>query len=303
MYIAGVFLTGLISYFISAIFNRAAYFLIIFFAAIIFNVELLSLFKGIDGLNILFLTAVEAFIAFVIWFINKRPVLKISFPLTEFKKIIIEDKTLALLAAVWLIFIITAFICALFSPVTEPDAQSYHALRVLYWLREGFIYHFETSDVRNICLPVNSELFYTWTMALFKSDAAFGLLQFFSYFQLIFFSFKIMENFQIDFTKRIWAILIFSSLPCVIIETSSTQTDLLTGALLAGAIYFILEYKKQKAFNLLFFAALSTGISFGVKTTSFMVSIPLLIWFVFILKRDFIKYFALLFLNSIIFSS
>src|SRR5699024_509046 len=81
------------------------------------------------------------------------------------------------------------------------------------------------------------------------------------------------------------------------------QTDLCIGALILCSIYLILEYKKERLNSLLFFSALATALSFGTKTTGFMASIPVIIWFIFILKKDFYKFFLFLCLNSIIFAS
>ena len=305
MVYTAIILTGLISYYISSIFNKGVYLFLLFFSFVVLNIEVLSLFKRIDNVNILILTLIEFLICHFIWIKKGRPLLKVDIKgfLLNLKKAYKEDKTLILLTAAWVIFISGAFILSVFMPVTEADAQGYHALRTLFWLKDGFISHFETADVRNICMPYNSETFYTWILALTNKDAGFSLLQFFSYFLLIFSGYKIMEIYGIDFNKRIWAILIFSSLPAVMIQTSSTQTDLCIGALILCSIYLILEYKKERLNSLLFFSALATALSFGTKTTGFMASIPVIIWFIFILKKDFYKFFLFLCLNSIIFAS
>ena len=298
-------LTLFISYFISSIFNKGIYLFLVFFGVIILNVELLSLFKGITGINILILTLIEAIIAGFFWNYKKRPSLKINFKgfLSEIKQALLEDKSLIILSLFWLFLIGLSFILASLSPVNEPDAQGYHALRALYWAQDGFIHHFETTDIRNHVMPINSELFYTWIFALFKNDTVVGLLQFFSYFLLIFSSYKIMEFYEIDVKKRLWAIFVFSSLAGVVSQISSTQTDLCVGALFCCSIYLILSYKKTEKLNELYFASLALSISYGVKSTGIIGSIPLLIWFLILLRKDFIKFFGFLSLNFIIFSS
>ncbi len=303
--LACTLLTGLVSYFVSALFGRFIYFFPIFLSLIIFNLEVLSLIKGIKGVNILILTFIEFIISLFIWIKKDKPYLKLNLKpfFIKLKKTLIEDKTFILLFISYSVFIISAFLLSCLSPVSEADAQGYHALRALFFANDNFIHHFETSDVRNLCMPINSELFYTWILALSKKDIGFGLLQFFSYFLLIISSYKVMEHYNIDFNKRLWSILIFSSFPIVIIQTSSTQTDLCTGALLVTALYLILEYKKENKLHLLYFSSLSIALTFGIKTTSFIASIPLLIWFIFLIKKDFIKFFSFLIFNFLIFSS
>ena len=305
MLFIGVIFQSLISFFLASIFNLSVIFFISFFAFVILNIEILSLFKGISGQNILILTILEFLIVGFIWFKNKKIPSTSNFKgfLIELKNSLLADKSLLVLFLFWVFCITISFILALLSPVNEPDAQGYHALRSLFWAKDGFISHFEIADIRCHSMPINSELFYVWILSLSKNDLGFGLLQFFSYFLLIISSFKIMEFYEIDFNKRIWSILIFSSFAGVISQISSTQTDLLVGSLLTTSFYLILEFKKQNKLNFLYFASLSMAISFGVKSTGIIASIPLLIWYIFILRKEFIKYFLFLILNFSIFSS
>ena len=305
MLFLGVIFQSLISFFLASISNLSVIFFISFFAFVILNIEILSLFKGISGQNILILTFLEFLIVGFIWFKNKKIPSTSNFKgfLIELKNSILADKSLLVLFLFWVFCIAISFILALLSPVNEPDAQGYHALRSLFWAKDGFISHFEIADIRCHSMPINSELFYVWILSLSKNDLGFGLLQFFSYFLLIISSFKIMEFYEIDFNKRIWSILIFSSFAGVISQISSTQTDLLVGSLLTTSFYLILEFKKQNKLNFLYFASLSMAISFGVKSTGIIASIPLLIWYIFLLRKEFIKYFLFLILNFSILSS
>ena len=305
MLFIGVVFQSLISFFLASIFNLSVIFFISFFAFVILNIEILSLFKEISGQNILILTILEFLIVGFIWFKNKKIPSTSNFKgfLIELKNSLLADKSLLVLFLFWVFCITISFILALLSPVNEPDAQGYHALRSLFWAKDGFISHFEIADIRCHSMPINSELFYVWILSLSKNDLGFGLLQFFSYFLLIISSFKIMEFYEIDFNKRIWSILIFSSFAGVISQISSTQTDLLVGSLLTTSFYLILEFKKQNKLNFLYFASLSMAISFGVKSTGIIASIPLLIWYIFLLRKEFIKYFLFLILNFSIFSS
>ena len=304
MLFIGVIFQSLISFFLASIFNLSVIFFISFFAFVILNIEILSLFKGISGQNILILTILEFLIVGFIWFKNKKIPSTSNFKrfLIELKKSILADKSLLFLTLALIFMLFISFLLS-FTPPNEADASSYHALRSLFWAKDGFISHFEIADIRCHSMPINSELFYVWILSLSKNDLGFGLLQFFSYFLLIISSFKIMEFYEIDFNKRIWSILIFSSFAGVISQISSTQTDLLVGSLLTTSFYLILEFKKQNKLNFLYFASLSMAISFGVKSTGIIASIPLLIWYIFLLRKEFIKYFLFLILNFSIFSS
>ena len=304
MLFLGVVFQSLISYFLASAFNLLPLFFISFFAFVILNVQILSLFKAITGPNILILTFIEAAILAFVWLKLKKPFLKIKIKefLSELKNSLKNDKLLCLLFLGLIFMLFISFFLA-FTPPNEADASSYHCLRSLFWATDGFISHFETADVRCHSMPINSELFYVWILSLSKNDIGFGLLQFFSYFLLIISSYKVMEFYEIDFNKRIWSVLIFSSFAGVISQISSTQTDLLVGSLLVTSLYLILKFKKENKLNLLYFASLSMAISFGVKSTGVIASIPLLVWYIFLLRKQFIKYFLFLILNFTVFSS
>ena len=304
LYIASL-LTGLIGYIVSSIFNCGILFFVTFFAAIILNIEVLSLFKGITGQNILIITALEFIIALIFWLKKGKPLLKVEFKkfIKRLKVACLKDKTFIFLSVSWLFLILISFILASFSPVNEPDAQGYHALRALFWAQNHFISHFEISDIRCHVMPINSELFYTWVYALSKNDTVLGLLQFFAYFLTIFSGYKIMGFYNISFNKRLWSIFIFTSFAGVISQMSSTQTDLTVGSLFVASIYFILNYSKNKNFHMLFFSSLALSLAFGVKSTGIIGGVPILIWFIFILRKDFFKFFFFLTFNFLVFSS
>ncbi len=221
------------------------YFFLISFGLIILNMEILSLFKGINFLNVSILTGLWAFVG-IIFICAKKPKINFKAFIKDLKASFIEDKWLFVLSCALVFMLFISFLLSIMSPPTEADAQSYHCLRALFFAKDGFIHHFETADIRCHCMPINSELFYTWLLILFKKDTSFGLLQYFSYFLLIISSFKLMDLFNIEFKKRIYSILIFSSFAGVISQISSTQTDLCTGSLLVTSIFLTLKYSKDK---------------------------------------------------------
>ena len=160
MLFIGVIFQSLISFFLASIFNLSALFFISFFAFVILNIEILSLFKGISGQNILILTILEFLIVGFIWFKNKKIPSTSNFKrfLIELKKSILADKSLLFLTLALIFMLFISFLLS-FTPPNEADASSYHALRSLFWAKDGFISHFEIGGIRCHSMPINSELF------------------------------------------------------------------------------------------------------------------------------------------------
>ena len=112
MLVAASILTGLISFYISSIFKRGIYFFLIFFGFVILNVEILSLFKGISGENILILTLIEFLICHFIWIKKNKPLLKIDFTgfISNLKESYKKDKSLLILSIALIFMLIISLI-------------------------------------------------------------------------------------------------------------------------------------------------------------------------------------------------
>ncbi len=310
--IISTLLTLLTAYFLSAAFGCFIYFYIIFVGLIILNVEILSLFKSISPFGIILLNIIFFIISILWWFKKNRPVLKpdIAKIKNVYRKIISSlrlDKTLIVLGAGFIYLIIINFIMSLFLPVNDFDALSYHTYRALVWAEKGYVFHFDTSDIRNLVMPINSELIYTWIYSLTKKDIGFGLLEFFSFLFAIAGIWTFLDKIKVSVRKRLWAIFIFSSLAGIISQISSTQTDLFTGVLLLYSIILFIDFIKGNNIKHGYFSSLSFAIALGVKSSAFMAGLPIIILFlIYSYKRNavknFTKFILLLAINFIIFS-
>lgn len=311
--IISTLLTFFTAYFLSAIFGRFLYFYIIFIGLIILNIELLSLFKSISPIGIILLNTIFFVTAIACWLKNNIPILKfdIQKKVSVCKKIqnsLKLDKALIILGTGFVYLIIINFIMSFFLPVNDFDALSYHTYRALVWAEKGYIFHFDTSDVRNLVMPVNSELIYTWIYSLTKKDIGFGALEFFSFLFGIAGIWSFLERIKISIRKRLWAIFIFSSLAGIITQISSTQTDLFTGVLLLYSIILFIDFTKENNIKHGYFSSLSFAIALGVKSSAFMAGLPIVILFlIYSYKKsavkNFTKFILLLAINFIFFSS
>ncbi len=305
------------------IFGCGLYFFPITFGLIILNIEILSVFKMISADGIIFINFVTLFITTVLFAkkIRNDGIPKINFKkilqelLNNFKKLFYAfklDKSLLILAFCFLVLIISAFILCAFLPANGLDTLAYHAYRALVWVQKGHIFHFETNDIRNLVMPINSELIYTWIYALTKKDIGFAFLEFFSFIFGIVGIWALFDRLKITYRKRLWAIFVFSSFAGIISQISSTQSDLVVGTLLLYSILFFLDFvKENKGFfkqTKGYFSSLSFALALGVKSTAFMAGLPIVLLFLFYsLKKkqakDFIYFICMLILNFFVFSS
>ena len=307
MFFLGILLNFFSSYIIASLIGSELIIFIAFFALIILNIEILSIFNSINSINIILLNLFELFFLILFWRNKNYPNLALKIDFKRLKNAFLLDKSLIILAISFIILIFTTFILAIVMPPLEPDSQTYHFLRAVEFISQKNLSHFETNDIRALIMPINSEIFYTWMIALKKNFQGCGLLSFFSYIFTLFASLDICSKFKISYRKKLWAIFLFSSLAAIIIQIPSLQTDITVGALFLCTVALYLKNHKKY----IYFSSLSLAIALGVKSTSFMMLFGLIILILaityFIKKERNFKniglFITFLILNFLIFSS
>ena len=290
------FLNLFSSYLIASVANNFLAVYVAFFACIIIDIEILSLFSGIYDYNILIFSILNLLFSIFLFKYKKASFLKLDIDFKRLKNSLLLDKSLILLTIAFFVLITISGILAYVMPPLEPDSQTYHFLRALMFSKNHSLAHFDINDVRAIIMPINSEIVYTWIYTLKHKLYNFALLSYFSYFAAICGIWQILGCLKYSFRKRLFAIFLFSSLASVVVEMSTLQTDIVVGALYICALAFF--FKKKN-----FLSALSVAIAIGVKTTAFIVLVPYLLIIYLLNKKDFLKYILYLLFNFIIFSS
>ena len=304
MFFLAIILNLLSSYFLASIFGNLLIIFIAFFALIVLNMEILSLFRAINDINLFIFTIINFIVTFLLFKFKKAQFLKFQIDFNRLKNALLLDKSLIVLSIAFLILLFASLFLALVMPVLEPDSQTYHFLRAYEFMKNSSLSHFETNDIRALIMPINSEILYSWMLVFKKNFYGYGIVSFLAYILSLCSMNSIFEKFKYSYRKRLYAIFLFSSLSAIIIQIPSLQTDLLVGSLLLCA--FSLYVNKS-----LYFSSLSFALAMGVKSTGLMSLLGLyilLILYEILINKDKklgkIKEFSLfLVLNFFIFSS
>lgn len=286
------------------------YLFTITFAQIVLIFEFLSLFSGINQKNVLFANLFIISLVSYIWTKNGRP--SLEFNINNLKNSIINslklDKSLMWLASGFCIFILISLFLCFIMPANDGDALAYHVVRCLYWIQQGNLNHFVTADVRNLCLPINSEILYTWILLFAKKDIFLGLFSFCAYLITVISTYNILGLCGYCIRKRLWVIFILSSFPSILAQVSSTQTDLIIASLITSSIFLFWYAIKHNEKTPLYIASLAYALAVGTKTPAIIMFPAICFLFVGISfnhkKYKFIWLFINFFLiNFIIFAS
>lgn len=251
------------------------YLFLIAFAQIVLTFEILSLFTAIKPFWVLSFNFLTLIISGFVWGKKSKPIW--SLDCKDFKNRVGNslklDKSLMWLYIGFLVFILVSLILCLIMPITSADAQCYHGARSLFWVLQGSLNHFEVSDVRNLCLPINSEILYSWVLLFLKTDAFFGFFSFVGYLLSIISLYNILGFLGYCTRKKLWVIFILSSFASVLVQASSSETDIIISGLVTSCIFLFWYALKNNKKIPVFMASLAYALALGTKTTS-IIAIP-----------------------------
>lgn len=251
------------------------YILLIAFAQIVLTFEVLSLFTAINQYCVIGANVLIFLISGFVWNKMSRP--KWSLSCKDFRNQVNNsfklDKALMWLYVGLCVFIITAVILNILLPITNSDAQAYHVARSMFWVAQGSLNHFNVADVRNLCLPINSEILYSWVLLLLRKDAFLGFFAFFGYVLTVVSVYNILGHLGYCTRKKLWVIFILSSFPSVFVQASGTETDIILAGLVTSCIFLFWYALKHNKTVPLFMASLAYALAIGTKTPS-IIAIP-----------------------------
>ena len=141
-----------------------------------------------------------------------------------------------------IIILFTCFLALLTQGILYPpnnwDSMTYHMARITHWVMNESVYPYPTHIYRQIYQPPLGEWIIAQVCILSKSDL------FANSIQLIFMCGGIAilnligNEFKLNKRAKIIAFIITLTTPSIILQTTSTQNDIVVGFFILNAIYF-----------------------------------------------------------------
>ena len=274
------------------------------FFLILLSTEVLSLinqitFKGV----LLFWNLVVVFeIIVLISMIRSK-----KFDLSQIKSL---KRKLIFTGYEWLIIGLLGVICAttlliaLLSPPNNYDSMTYHMARVAEWIQHQNVNFYPTAIPRqNYSMPF-AEYVVLQFQILSRSDLYANLVQWVSFiFSIVVVSLITKELKFSKFTQLV-AGFVASATPMAILQSSSTQNDLVLGVLCLSFAYFLLRFVKSYTVEDGIFTAISFGLALLTKGTGYIfcaaIGIFLSVYKIFSLTEKEKKYKLVWFLGLIV---
>jgi len=273
-------------------------------ANVIFVAEIAGLFQKVnDKWFFVFLHMLLVIVALLIWWLKGKPkFISIKFKsksVREWFSILKQDPLLWIFTlAVLIIYIYNAVIIINFHANTN-DSLAVHLARIGYWLQSGSFRPWPTENIYQITYPFNAQVQMLWTILLTGTDQ---LVEFVQWFSAIFGIIAIAGIASvIGYSKKqgLFAGLVWATLPMILLQSTTTQNDLITASVILIGIYFLFMGIKTQDAKHLIFSGLAFGISLGTKQTAFFIIPGIGIAFIFF----FVKYKKAVLKSTLVFLS
>ena len=203
------------------------------------------------------------------------------------QKIEILSKERSILLFIFFIIILPLLLLAIFIPPNNWDSIAYHLPRVEHWIQNKNIYPYPTNIVRQVLTSPLSEYMMANFKILANIDAFSNLIQFASFILILFLGTLIFSVLKINNQGQLLLCLALLSLPMILFQATTTQTDLLaTFFFLSFILFGLLIIHSDDNFTTNFiFLALSLTLGILTKYHIAIFAAPIAIYLLFDLLK------------------
>ncbi|MEA5457476.1 hypothetical protein VB796_00395 [Arcicella sp. LKC2W] len=175
---------------------------------------------------------------------------------------------------------ITNLLLIFYTPPNEWDSMTGHLNRLLYYLDHGTMAHFGGTNWNIDTYPksICTIQIYNYLMSG-KIENWFKAIHHSAYLIVGFGAFGIARSLSNNFSAGVFCALVIWLLPNVLMQSVTTETDIVLASYLTCLVYFLFTYREKLWRRYLYLAGMTFGIALGHKIT-FLFSFPPLFFIV-----------------------
>jgi hypothetical protein len=217
----------------------------------------------------------------------KREKIKLSVLSVGSQKVKIPKKERNILFLILFLSILPLLLLTIFIPPNNWDSMAYHLPRIEHWIQNKNIYPYPTNIVRQVLTSPLSEYIIANFQILASTDAFSNVVQFVSFILILFSATLIFSILKIGLKGQFFLLLALLSLPMMLFQATTTQTDLLASFFFISFILFaLLIIQTEDNFNTNFiFLALSLTLGILTKYHIAIFAAPIVIYLLFVLLK------------------
>ena len=243
---------------------------VVVFFAIAVSTEILSIFHAVTrmGVSIVWLALTLFSIGFASWrWRIFRPADAVTRTQWRLSGRAAHEYVIALFIVVVLL---VSLLVALLSPPNNWDSMTYHMARVAEWIQHGSVDFYPTSIARQNHSAPLAEFAILHLQILACADVYANLVQWSSLLIAVLLATLVAKEFRCNVEGQLFSGLFAATIPMAILQSSSTQNDLVVGVLCLSFAFFLLRFVRDAACEDAFFAAMSFGLALLAKGTAYL---------------------------------
>lgn len=246
--------------------------LITFYCA--FITEALSAFKGIHFNGILFSWLIPL-ILLIAYTIRKNLLIKNKEIFTTVLKYPVTNRVYILIIS---LLAISLFIAIAYPP-NNYDSLTYHMARVEHWRQNESISHYQTHILRQLILQPFAEWVILHSRVLTGGDRLANAVQLFFLVGCLLNVSLITKLLGGNAKKQTLSVLFTCTIPMAIIQSNTTQNDIVVAFFILAFVYFTIRIMKRVTRVGLLWAGLSLGMALLTKGTAYIFTILFIAWY------------------------
>ncbi|GAA0714900.1 hypothetical protein Drose_02125 [Dactylosporangium roseum] len=170
---------------------------------------------------------------------------------------------------------------ALVAPPNNFDSQTYHLPKIEHWVARGDVGFYPTVIDRQLAMAPGAEYLLLHLRLLTGGDGLYNLVQFAAAVGGALIASRITAQLGGDRRAQLLAALVFGTTPMVLLEATSTQTDLVVALWVGSVATLVLdELRRPTSWLSMLMLGTAAGLTLLTKATGLLAVGPLLVvWF------------------------
>ena len=173
-----------------------------------------------------------------------------------------------------------------YTPPNEWDSMTGHLNRILYFLQNGSFQHFIGTNWNIDTYPKSFSSIQVYPFLMTNWNEHFFKLPNLSAYWLLFVgSYAILKRMQLSFISSFFCASLVLFIPISIIQSTSTDTDIVLAAYLISFVYFLISYMYTQQTIYIYLSALAFSIALSHKITFVFSFLPIGVLVIYIIRN------------------
>jgi hypothetical protein len=181
---------------------------------------------------------------------------------------ILQRLSISLAGSLLFIVLMATAFTALASVPNNWDSMTYHLPRIEHWLQNRSLEFYPTSIIRQLESNILAEEFILAVRSLSGAYRFANIVQWLSFCGCILVVGSITRELGGSRRAQYLSSVMMATLPMAILQSSSTQNDLVVSFFSVASVYFLLRVRVDRSYWLLYGMVLATALAFHAKGTA-----------------------------------